>query len=518
VYQPRTDVHLRAGLKFVDCHVTGRKASDPRINGREQHQIGKGDDPTGIVRDDLDNSMKTCEDCHFKGLMKAPVAAHNGFPPIHLEKIACLTCHVPQRQVKGALVQDSTVFNDVPRIPSAKKKIWTFYGPDMQPWNLYGENSAFTLLRQPLFLHEPVRDWYKGKIYPMNRINSVWVAILADDNRTIDQPYTSDLYQMWKTHRQNPLEKYPELTVIRDDNHDGAPEINRPEEFKAIVGAVTTFLKQQQEPLDGRRVVVVNGSRFTEDGEHWQELAFKPASWQYSVYSSVFKLSHDIAPAAAALGAGGCTDCHSRTAEFWNRPVLDRLFVGPKAESTFISNATLLGLSPLGVMMSGIRHEWLEPLLFYGILAMVLFCVVLLLIDGVVIRSGLRKSLVDLDLRCMLGILGVVFLGPGIILVAGELISSHGIGILLNFHKMVAITFIAALVWGIIREPSPLTLVFKVCGVALIYMVITGTVLLFSDVLDIRQIVLTLHDIGAMILASFAGLVLLMRFVKKRHR
>ncbi|MBN2468895.1 MAG: hypothetical protein JXD19_12175, partial [Deltaproteobacteria bacterium] len=47
----RTDVHLRAGLKCVDCHPAGRSAEDVRIRGKEIHQFGKGDDPGGHVRD-----------------------------------------------------------------------------------------------------------------------------------------------------------------------------------------------------------------------------------------------------------------------------------------------------------------------------------------------------------------------------------------------------------------------------------------------------------------------------------
>lgn len=34
---PRTDVHLAAGLRCVDCHAAGSRAADPRIRGREVH-------------------------------------------------------------------------------------------------------------------------------------------------------------------------------------------------------------------------------------------------------------------------------------------------------------------------------------------------------------------------------------------------------------------------------------------------------------------------------------------------
>ena len=40
-FRARTDVHLRAGLKCVDCHPAGSSATDPRIATREEHQFGK---------------------------------------------------------------------------------------------------------------------------------------------------------------------------------------------------------------------------------------------------------------------------------------------------------------------------------------------------------------------------------------------------------------------------------------------------------------------------------------------
>ncbi|MFW6171712.1 MAG: hypothetical protein ACODAD_14585, partial [Planctomycetota bacterium] len=73
-FRSRTDVHLRADVKCVDCHPAGSSATDPRISGHEQHQLGKGDDPGGHVRDDLNNTCVSCGDCHDSGRMGAPIA------------------------------------------------------------------------------------------------------------------------------------------------------------------------------------------------------------------------------------------------------------------------------------------------------------------------------------------------------------------------------------------------------------------------------------------------------------
>ena len=48
--------------------------------------------------------------------------------------------------------------------------------------------------------------------------------------------------------------------------------------------------------------------------------------YEYSPYGSTFKLSHDVAPAGAALGSGGCKDCHHKDAQFFKRPYMLKPF------------------------------------------------------------------------------------------------------------------------------------------------------------------------------------------------
>ena len=514
-YNHRTDVHLRAGLRCVDCHVTGRKASDPRIRGREMHQIGKGDDPTGLVRDDLDDTMRTCEDCHVRGELRTKVAAHRGLPPIHFEKIACLTCHVPQRQVKAALMQDSTMFNSVPRISVAGKRIWTFYGPDMHPWNLYGEASTFTVEKQPLFLFDPVRAWYKGKIYPMNRIDSIWIAIMDKEGNITGQPYMKDLYKMWAAHVKDPQGKWPALAAVVDDNHDGAPEANRPEEIRALLGAVTAYLEKAGEPLDDRQVALVSGPEYTVDGNQWYDLKFQPEPWQYTPYSSVFKLSHDIMPADSALGAGGCTDCHSTGSRLWTRKVMLKPFEGSVARPVWQSNAALLGVSDAAVSMGAVRHEILEPLLFYGILVVFTVLVMVLLAAGLECVPGCGAQLTtDPAMRLMIAILCTALLGPGIILTGENILSSHAVGMLGLFHRGVAIALVLALAWACLADSVRKTGIFWAGCAGICFMALTGGILLFSDSINLRQIVFTLHDIGALLLSAMAFSVIMFRIFR----
>jgi hypothetical protein len=415
-------------------------------------------------------------------------------------------------------MQDSTVFNTAPRIAKAGKRIWTFYGPDMKPWNLYGEASSFTNRREPLFLYEPVRAWYEGQIYPMNRVDSIWIGILEPDKKGLDQPYMKDLYALWTAHFKDPVNNFPELGRITDDNGDGIPEADRPEEIQGLLAAVERYLASQKEPLDHRLIVLVSGSRYTRDGLTWKDLYFTPRPWEYTVYGSTFKLSHGISPASSALGAGGCTDCHSSSSSFWTRPVMKEPFSGEGGLPVFEPNSVLLEVSPLAVKMSGFRHEILKPLLFYSILTLfagLLFFAVLY--GGDIEYRGAGGILAHKDHRLMLGILGTVLLGPAILVLFGELLHCRTMGILGTFHNGIGIVLFGAAFWLMVSSKSERGAFFLPGVLGIAFMTVTGATLMIADAINIRQIVFTLHDIGAMVLSALAASVFLLTFFRARE-
>ena len=321
-YMSRFDVHLRAGMQCIECHPGGTSARDERISGFEEHNFAKGDGPGALVRDDLDNTMVTCAGCHRAGLHNAPAMKHAAFKPAgvletHLEPVACQTCHIPRKAVKAALVQDSTVFNPQPRIPRLKR-IWSFYGPDMKPWNYYGEVRLRKSPVRPLFFYRPQLRRYKGRLFPAASLYSVWFGLRTEGREGLDQVFMQDILGMW-TDRQ----AYPLLVGIRDDNGDGVCEINRPAEIDAALSSLRAYLEQagrlgKAEPVfvDGARVYCLNG-----DVSELQARAY-----EYSPYGSTFKLNHDVAPAGAALGAGGCGDCHGGGSDFFSRSWMIRPF------------------------------------------------------------------------------------------------------------------------------------------------------------------------------------------------
>ena len=359
-FRARTDVHLAAGLRCVDCHPAGSQADDPRINEREMHQFAKGDDPGGQVRNDLDNTVRDCDSCHTTGEFGAPVAVHEGLPPLHLDKIACQTCHIPWRHVKAAQAQLADVFNPGTKIPSKGKHLWTFYGPDMKYWNHYGDLEMMGYDDKPTDVFRPMLARYKGKIYPVNRVHSSWPGIEVEGQPGLMQPRMSDIYKMWKAHQDDPAQ-HPDLSQITDDNGDEVIEVNRPEEIDALIAAITKHLTAIGYPLESKRVVWVSNDRVYRSGTEYRTLETEP--WEASAYGNMHKYTHDVLPARAALGAKGCTECHSPDSNVFFASAVTRPF-DENAQTVVVPQFTLLGLSRMAVTLGVFRETYLKPAMY----------------------------------------------------------------------------------------------------------------------------------------------------------
>lgn len=369
-YEARNDVHLRAGLKCVDCHPAGNQAAHEKIRGKEQHQFGKGDDPSGHVRDDLDNTVRDCSACHLDGYAGAPMAEHDWLPPLHLDELSCQACHIPQRTTKSALVQLSDVYNPGAKISPPAKYIWTFYDQNMDYWNHYGELTMFTAHDQPVDISRPALARYKEKIYPVNAVHSAWPGLQTEGKAGLDQPTMKEIFTMWKAHQSDPS-VYSELDVIRDDNQDGVPEVNRPEEIDAFLSAVRKHLAKNGYDLDKQQVVWVNNDRIYTDGRTYQ--VFDKEIFESSPFASVYKYSHNVMPAKAALGVNGCTDCHSFGAPFFNAAVVRYPF-GENGKPIYEPQHQRLGISAVSVFLGAWREQVVKSMayLLSGCLALLL--------------------------------------------------------------------------------------------------------------------------------------------------
>ncbi|HEX2865883.1 MAG TPA: multiheme c-type cytochrome [Ignavibacteriales bacterium] len=404
-FSSRRDVHFKAGLKCVDCHPAGSNAADERIKGKEIHQIGKGDDPSGNVRNDLDNTGRDCKDCHLTGYLNAPLARHSWLPSLHLEKIACQTCHIKERPVKSALVQVSDVFNPGTKISPPPKYIWTFYDQNMNYWNHYGELNMFTAKDEPTDPARPVLARYKGKIYPVNPVHSAWPGILTEGKKGLGQPTMKDIYSMWVRHNTNPQQNYPLLSKIKDDNGDGIPEVNRTEEIDAFIKSVTLHLTNTKYDLAGKRVVWVNDDRVYTDGHKY--FTVPKEEFESSPYASVYKYSHDVMPAKAALGINGCTDCHSFSSSFFNAEVVKYPF-GPDGKPVTEPQYMKLGIGGLSVGLGAFREEILKPVI-YSEIGFLIVGILLSFVIGLVLRlPAVKLSQQNLKFAFLAGYIAIL--------------------------------------------------------------------------------------------------------------
>lgn len=85
------DVHQIAGLRCVDCH-----------QATLDHKMTSGALSEHLDANSLGKDLLTCRGCHLgnphadqptAGRLGAPVPQHKGIPPLHFEKLACVTCH-----------------------------------------------------------------------------------------------------------------------------------------------------------------------------------------------------------------------------------------------------------------------------------------------------------------------------------------------------------------------------------------------------------------------------------------
>ena len=178
------------------------------------------------------------------------------------------------------------------------------------------------------------------------------------------------------------------MAKITDDNKDGVLEVNRPQEIDALLAATNAYLSATSFPMEGRRLVWVSDSRVYYSAGESRELARE--EYEATAYASVYKFSHDVSPARAALGAGGCIECHSTGSPFFQGAVLDAAFTGNDARPRWIPNHLILGVSPFWVRLGAVREEWLKPLV-YGLGTVAILLLASLGI-GRLLRMRLRLS------------------------------------------------------------------------------------------------------------------------------
>lgn len=275
------DVHRARGMDCVSCHPSDGN-----------HNFAKGDVLGQSVRDDLDQTMASCEDCHYRGKHRKAPRYRHPFSPRHMKRIACQTCHIAYQTGSIDLVCDhassgTTMVHKTERYLSNDPRDPKKWIPGVDP-NIW---------------YPSVRE-YKGKIIPTKPVVVLYWGDL-DEKAKIVRPIP-----LWKIRN---LKKPP----LRDDDGDGVAELNSPEEILAFLKALKSGKDVFGNPIALHPALLKGGFLYHLDKTGGIE-KIKHDEADLVEYG----LNHGTMAGPAVLGAGGCKDCHVKDSPFFLRKIL----------------------------------------------------------------------------------------------------------------------------------------------------------------------------------------------------
>ncbi len=300
-WNSQTDVHNAKGLRCLSCHPSDK-----------HHNFARGNTLHQTVRSDLNQTMASCEDCHYRGKDKNAPKYKHPFSPRHLKIISCQTCHIPFLTASADLVYDFST--DGRTLPYETFK---FLSSDpLDP-------KKTVTGRAPNTWYPALTKW-KGKIVPVKSLVVLYWGDL-DPKTNVVKPIA-----LWKIQE---LKKPP----LKDDNGDGVPEVNSLDEIKAFLKA----LKEKDKfdtPVAAHPVLMKGGFLYQLDKKGEVE---KMKHEQAEALD--LSLSHNVVSGPEVMGARGCKECHSKKSSLFLRKVL----IDPwdeKGNPVYIENWERLGI------------------------------------------------------------------------------------------------------------------------------------------------------------------------------
>lgn len=251
------DIHLKAGLKCVDCHRNGIG-----------HNIGRGfpgetGNPTVATA--------TCKGCHVPegseipeaGRFGAPVPVHVGLPTVHFERLTCTACH------SGPWPGAQTILTKTSRA------------------HRLGTPSVNKAVEVVPHIVSPVYAEVDEQIGPYKMIwPAYWATRSGDEITPVEIDTVKDAIG----------DIFEELKLPDNGDWPGITEV----QIAQALGALSTA-------VDANAVYVAGGTVYSlVDANSVAEEAGHPAAQPYK-----WAIAHNVRPAAQSLGIRYCTDCHA---------------------------------------------------------------------------------------------------------------------------------------------------------------------------------------------------------------
>ena len=319
------DVHNMRGIGCAQCHA-----------GDLAHNFAKGDERISTVRDDLDGTMKTCEQCHAEGFMGAPRPKHESIRPNHLARLDCEVCHIPQLHIAGGSGFDVTTGSFVTFASVGAKKIGEPF--DWSPRYLRGED---------------------GKLEPVNPLLPILYTNLDTDG--LYKPlFIREIKKGW--------------VKIQDqfkDRPKNRPILKTRDEIGVMLTALSETLRENQRfgaiapslHQGGKIYSLETSGQVTVDEDH---------TWIGHLES--FNINHNVAPAKQALGASGCGDCHSNEAHMF-KGLLPTNLMNEDGEVEYARSGSFIGCKPWAFTLNMFHQRYLTPYVSLLIFLVVFFII-----------------------------------------------------------------------------------------------------------------------------------------------
>ncbi len=278
------DVHLKAGMKCVDCHRNGLG-----------HNITRGYEGEEQILDPSRAAL-TCKGCHIEGesptgpvagRLGAPVAKHPGIPTVHFDRLSCTACHC------GPWPGRKTYSVKTSRAHALGTK------------NVNKSDEALPHIITPVFAEE--RGYYsayfcvlmqksEGKIGPHNLIWPAFWGSMVEGNV---RPVAIDIVR--------PIAG----KIIGTENLPASgdwPSVN-----KEQIAEVLALLSSEG-TVEGTPVYISGGKLYSLDDNDPNQLSQTEHS---AAQAYLWPIAHNVRPAAQSLGIRKCEDCHSTSEGFF---------------------------------------------------------------------------------------------------------------------------------------------------------------------------------------------------------
>lgn len=285
------DVHLKAGMKCIDCHRNGL-----------EHNITRNYECESKASSNPMAATLTCSECHLKsGRLGAPIATHKGISPQHFEKLTCTACH------SGAWPENKAV--------------------NVKTSRAHGLGTFSARLSYDALPHIETPVFAKGDDGKIGVYNMVWPAFWAVIKTIPHNVVAQAGVQVVNECKIEPVNQEIVKAVVgkiissKKTKGESWPELTK-DDVKEILKSLSA-----EKDLGGQAAYICGGRvyQLDEKGEliGKEDAAAKPYLWP---------IAHNVRPAAQSLGAKTCNDCHAtKSPFFFGKVTIDTPFADEKA-------------------------------------------------------------------------------------------------------------------------------------------------------------------------------------------